>query len=62
MKQSLTGGCACGAIRYECKEAPEFCVICQCRQCQRISGSGHSAQFAVNAETATVQGILNIIN
>jgi hypothetical protein len=34
----------------------EFSVICQCRQCQRISGSGHSAQFAVNAETVTVQG------
>lgn len=56
MESVLSGGCACGAIRYEIKTAPEFSMICQCRQCQRISGSGHAAQFAVDAKSTTIQG------
>ncbi|NOX43886.1 MAG: hypothetical protein GXP19_09175 [Gammaproteobacteria bacterium] len=53
---SQSGGCACGAIRYETTAAAEFTIICQCRQCQRISGSGHGAAFAVNAESTATQG------
>lgn len=56
MKAGLTGGCACGAIRYECKASPEFTLICQCRQCQRISGSGHAAQFVATAASTAVHG------
>lgn len=35
-----TGGCACGAIRYECNEEPMFTWVCHCRECQRASGGG----------------------
>ncbi len=58
MKTVLTGGCACGAIRYETAAPPKFTIICQCRQCQRISGSGHAASFAMATESTTVQGDL----
>lgn len=58
METVLAGGCACGAIRYRTTAAPQFAMICQCRMCQRISGSGHAAQFAVAAESATVEGDL----
>ncbi len=56
MVSILSGGCACGAIRYEVRKEPEFSIICQCRQCQRISGSGYAAQFAVSTEATTLQG------
>jgi len=35
----LSGGCACGAIRYTCTAAPLFSLNCHCRDCQRESGS-----------------------
>ncbi len=57
--RELTGGCACGAIRYQSKGGPKFAIICQCRQCQRITGGGHAASFAVDAETTEVEGDLS---
>lgn len=50
------GGCACGAIRYEAKADPQFSFHCQCRQCQRISGTGHASQFMVPADAVAVRG------
>jgi hypothetical protein len=41
MNTSYTGGCACGAIRYEINGEPVVMLDCQCRQCQRDSGTGH---------------------
>ncbi|MFC4270771.1 aldehyde-activating protein [Sneathiella chungangensis] len=38
-----SGGCACGAVRYETDSAPVFENHCQCRDCQRRSGTGHSS-------------------
>ncbi len=34
-----TGGCLCGAIRFEVTEAPYQIDYCYCRMCQRSSGS-----------------------
>ena len=41
MSKAFTGGCACGAIRYEITAEPIGMNDCQCRQCQRKSGTGH---------------------
>jgi hypothetical protein len=30
-----TGGCMCGAIRYECNADPIAKAYCYCRDCQR---------------------------
>ena len=36
----MTGGCACGAIRYECNpENPVIADHCYCRDCQHSSGA-----------------------
>lgn len=43
MSQAFTGGCACGALRYEIRAEPAFMNHCQCRDCQRVSGTGHGS-------------------
>ena len=35
----LTGGCMCGAVRYELKSTPFDCGWCHCRTCQLNSGA-----------------------
>jgi hypothetical protein len=35
----LTGGCMCGAVRYELKSDPFDCGWCHCRTCQLNSGA-----------------------
>jgi hypothetical protein len=54
MSKPYTGGCACGAIRYEVRSEPIFENHCQCRDCQKRSGTGHSSYltFAGRAEVA----------
>lgn len=43
MSEPYTGGCACGAIRYAIAAEPIFSNDCQCRDCQRRSGTGHGS-------------------
>ena len=33
-----TGGCQCGAVRYQASEAPHHASVCHCRMCQKASG------------------------
>lgn len=40
MATAYTGGCARGAIRYECGDEPMFMWVCHCRECQRATGAG----------------------
>jgi len=35
----LTGGCMCGAVRYELRSDPFDCGWCHCRTCQLTSGA-----------------------
>ena len=43
MTNAFTGGCACGAVRYEVPSEPISMIHCQCRHCQRKSGTGHGS-------------------
>ena len=54
----ITGGCLCGAIRYQAHGSSLFAMLCHCRDCQRSSGTGHvpvlgmpRAQFKVAGAT-----------
>ena len=35
------GGCACGAIRYECAGAPRYMGNCHCTDCQQAAGGAY---------------------
>ncbi len=35
----ITGGCMCGAIRYEATEPPQRVGYCHCRMCQKWTGN-----------------------
>jgi hypothetical protein len=46
-----TGGCLCGAVRYEVEGDPSFAGYCFCADCRKASGSG-SMPFMGFAKTA----------
>ena len=37
---SYTGGCPCGAVRYEADGDPIYAGHCYCADCRKMSGSG----------------------
>jgi hypothetical protein len=45
-----TGGCQCGAVRYQLLTPPEHACICHCRMCQRASGQPFMAFASVRCE------------
>lgn len=53
IKTPFTGGCYCGAIRYECTAKPEEIEMfkCHCRDCQYITGGGYTPVVFVPAST-----------
>ena len=42
--KNLSGGCACGKVRYKLTNDPLIVHACHCRDCQRITGSA----FVIN--------------
>ena len=42
MKLPQTGGCQCGAIRYEITQPPQMVYTCHCTDCQRMTSSAFS--------------------
>src|SRR6202048_5582755 len=47
----FSGGCACGAIRYESREKPVVMLHCHCRDCQQSSGGPFSSFVVVPVES-----------
>lgn len=43
----LSGGCQCGALRYEIRQAPLMAYNCHCTNCQRIGGGAFSTPITV---------------
>jgi hypothetical protein len=39
MSEPLTGGCGCGAVRFEVTEPPITAIYCHCTRCQRRTGT-----------------------
>ena len=53
MSFPMTGGCACGAVQYECSQAPMFTWKCHCRECQRSTGTGAAVNVVFEAKNVT---------
>lgn len=56
MKTRFTGGCLCGAVRYEATAEPELTLFCHCTQCQKESGSPFSAEVIVPRTAVSIEG------
>ena len=50
----LTGGCLCGAVRYEVRARPLFVYLCHCTDCQRRSGAAFCMGMPVARESFAV--------
>jgi hypothetical protein len=46
----MTGGCSCGAIRYEITSFPLLVYTCNCTDCQTRSGSAFALNMPVTAK------------
>ena len=53
MAEQMSGGCACGKVRYTAGVEPERAYLCHCRMCQRATGSVSIA--FVHAKLADIQ-------
>lgn len=47
MRLPQTGGCQCGALRYEITQAPHLIYTCHCTDCQRLTSSAFSMAVVV---------------
>ena len=54
MPAPFSGGCLCGAIRYESRAAPLFSINCHCRDCQRTTGTAYAPVLAVSRDALTI--------
>lgn len=52
----LTGGCLCGAVRYELTAEPLASMNCHCKNCQRQAGSAFSTIIGVPEGGVSVTG------
>ena len=50
----LTGGCLCGAVRFEVSEPLVSASYCHCTRCQRRTGTAASAQAKIAPGSLTV--------
>ena len=53
MAEEMTGGCACGRIRYTARVDNDDAYLCHCRMCQRATGSVSIAFKNVKAADVT---------
>lgn len=47
MTTPFSGGCACGAIRWECSAEPQMVAHCFCTDCQKTSGAQMTTNLLV---------------
>ena len=50
----FTGGCLCGAIRYEVSGEPVRIVNCHCDDCRRVTGAAFATNVFFKAEEITI--------
>lgn len=56
MGSATTGGCVCGAVRFEVEGEPLFSSNCHCRECQRASGGAYVPWMGFPRRAVSVVG------
>jgi hypothetical protein len=56
MNKPMTGGCLCGALRYEADGEPRMAGHCYCADCRKASGSGFIAFMGYPAAALRITG------
>lgn len=51
--QDLTGGCACGSVRYKLTSLPLLVHCCHCTNCQTETGSAFAVNALIEADRVT---------
>lgn len=54
---SFSGGCACGATRYECSAEPVFAVSYHCRDCQRATSNDETGKSGASSESQRASSV-----
>ena len=52
----IDGGCHCGFIAYEAEADPEKTAICNCTDCQKLSGSAFRTVVPVESASCRMTG------
>ena len=60
MSSPFQGGCLCGDVRYQCSAEPMMSGHCQCNDCRRASGTGHSSHLAVPMNAVSILGAVKV--
>ena len=60
MSTSFSGGCLCGAVRYESMADPVATAHCHCQDCRRSSGTGHCSHLGVPTPAFSMAGEVTI--
>lgn len=56
MKLPITGGCLCGALRYQISKQPFGQANCHCRACQHATGGAYAPVLLVPTEGFAIIG------
>jgi len=54
--EAITGGCLCGAVRYEASGEPLYAGYCYCADCRKASGSGFIPFMGFSAQVMRFSG------
>jgi hypothetical protein len=53
-ERPLTGGCACGAVRYEVADAFLYAANCHCSRCRAATGTAFKAFAGIEREKLVI--------
>jgi hypothetical protein len=56
MSQGFSGGCLCGAVRYQSSASPQVVGHCHCVDCRKSSGTGHCTHVVIPEDAFKVSG------
>lgn len=53
----LSGGCLCGALRYETSGPLQYAGLCHCLDCQKSTGSAFAPYMGVHSKDVKLTGV-----